>query len=96
MTAAACLLFHRPDGESPVATGRAFYRFWLDFTRFGLAGWPMAVLADVPAAAEALRQRFPLPSGHRLINVLRVGTAPSILPKYRLPASDIVLGGKPA
>lgn len=96
MTAAACLLFHRPDGESPVETGRAFYRFWLDFTRFGLAGWPMAVLADVPAAAEALRQRFPLPSGHRLINVLRVGTAPSILPKYRLPASDIVLDGKPA
>jgi hypothetical protein len=27
MTATACLLFHRADGESPVTTGRAFYRF---------------------------------------------------------------------
>jgi nitroreductase len=92
MTAAACLLFHRPEGESPVVSGRAFYRFWLGFTRFGFAGWPMAVLADVPSASEALRQRFPLPPGHRLINVLRVGPAPLTLPKYRLPPRDLVLG----
>lgn len=91
-TAAACLLFHRPEGESPVVSGRAFYRFWLGFTRFGFAGWPMAALADVPSASEALRQRFPLPPGHRLINVLRVGPAPITLPKYRLPARDLVLG----
>ncbi|MDX3974659.1 hypothetical protein [Shinella sp.] len=91
-TAAACLLFHRPEGESPVVSGRAFYRFWLGFTRFGFAGWPMAVLADVPSASQALRQRFPLPQGHRLINVLRVGPAPHTLAKYRLPPHDLVLG----
>ncbi|HEV7249539.1 MAG TPA: hypothetical protein VGN93_21420 [Shinella sp.] len=91
-TAAACLLFHRPEGESPVVSGRAFYRFWLGFTRFGFAGWPMAVLADIPSASQALRQRFPLPPDHRLINVLRVGPAPHALAKYRLPPHDLVLG----
>lgn len=96
MTAAACLLFHRPEGESPIVSGQAFYRFWLGFTRLGFAGWPMAVLADLPEAAEALQQRFPLPPGHRLINVLRVGPAPSTVPKFRLPARDLVLDGKPA
>ncbi|MBZ7926440.1 hypothetical protein LAC79_32215 [Ensifer adhaerens] len=96
MTAAACLLFHRPEGESPIVSGQAFYRFWLGFTRFGFAGWPMAVLADLPLAAEALHQRFPLPPGHRLINVLRVGPAPTTVPKYRLPACDLLLSGEPA
>lgn len=96
MTASACLLFHRPEAESPVATGRAFYRFWLDFTRLGLAAWPMAVLADVPAAADALRKHFSVPSGHRLVNVLRVGPAPSPPVKCRLPAGDLVLEEKPA
>lgn len=96
MTATACLLFHRPESESPIAWGRAFYRFWLSFTRFGFAGWPMAVLADLPSAAEALQQRFPLPPGHRLINVLRVGPIASTVPKFRLPARDLVLDGKPA
>jgi ribosomal protein S18 acetylase RimI-like enzyme len=96
MTAAACLLFHRPENESPIVSGQAFYRFWLSFTRLGFAGWPMAVLADLPSAAQALRERFPLPPGHRLINVLRVGPAPSTVPKYRLPAGDLVLDGKPA
>ncbi|QRY70961.1 hypothetical protein JVX98_29925 (plasmid) [Ensifer sp. PDNC004] len=95
-TAAACLVFHRPENESPIVSGQAFYRFWLSFTRFGLAGWPMAVLADLPSAAQALRERFPLPPGHRVINVLRVGPAPSTVPKYRLPAGDLVLDGKPA
>ena len=96
MTAAACLLFHRPEHESPIVSGQAFYRFWLNFTRFGFAGWPMAVLADLPSAAQVLRERFPLPPGHRVINVLRVGPAPSTVPKYRLPAGDLVLDGKPA
>ena len=93
MTATACLIFHRPAGESPVETGRAFYRFWLDFTRFGLAGWPMAVLADVPAAADAMGRRFSVPAEHRLINVLRVGPAPAELPKVRLPPGELVLDG---
>jgi hypothetical protein len=53
----------------------------------------MAVLADLPAAAKALRQRFALPPDHRLINVLRVGPAPVTLPKYRLPAGELVLDG---
>lgn len=93
MTAAACLIFHHPDGESPVATGRAFYRFWLGFSRLGLAGWPMAVLADVPSAAAALQTRFSLPADRRLINVLRVGPAPVTVPKYRLPVDALVLDG---
>lgn len=95
MTATACLFFHRPAEETPVASGRAFYRFWLGFTRFGFAAWPMAALADTPWTADMLTQRFTLPAGHRLINVLRVGPAPSILPKFRLPPSVLVVSAKP-
>ncbi|MGL3607994.1 hypothetical protein ACSV9I_15865 [Rhizobium sp. G187] len=91
LSATACLLFHRPFDESPVTTGRAFYRFWLGFSRLRLAGWPMASLADMPEAAEAMGQRFAVPSGHRLINVLRVGPTPAGMAKYRLPAPELVL-----
>lgn len=95
MSATACLLFHRPVQETPIVSGRAFYRFWLGFTRFGLAGWPMAALADTPRTADILTQRFALPPGHRLINVLRVGAAPSMPPKFRLPARELVLSPEP-
>lgn len=95
MSATACLFFHRPAGETPVATGRAFYRFWLGFTRFGFAAWPMAALADTDRAVEMLAQRFALPADQRLVNVLRVGPAPSILPKFRLPPCELVVSAKP-
>lgn len=95
MTATACLFFHRPARETPVASGRAFYRFWLGFTRFGLAAWPMAALADTDWSAEMLTERFKLPADHRLINVLRVGPAPAVLPKFRLPPAELVVSAKP-
>lgn len=91
LSATACLLFYRPFDESPVTIGRAFYRFWLGFSRLHFAGWPMAALADMPEAAEAMGQRFGVPSGHRLINVLRVGPAPAGMARYRLPAPELVL-----
>jgi hypothetical protein len=28
------VLFHRPRDESPIASGRTFYRIWLNLTRF--------------------------------------------------------------
>lgn len=95
MTATACLFFHRPAQETPVASGRAFYRFWLGFTRFGLAAWPMAALADTDRTADILTKRFMFPADHRLINVLRVGPAPSTLPKFRLPPAELVVSLKP-
>jgi hypothetical protein len=41
-SSSAIALFHRPHAESPVASGRAFYRFWLNLTRLGFAAWPLA------------------------------------------------------
>lgn len=67
--------FHRPKGESPVASGRAYLRMWLEATSLGLAGWPMAALSDVPEARGELCTMLGIPSDRRLIQVLRFGAA---------------------
>jgi Predicted membrane protein (DUF2306) len=35
-SAQAIVLFHRPEDEPPLSTGRRFYRLWLEFTQAGL------------------------------------------------------------
>ncbi|MFA6156320.1 hypothetical protein, partial [Mesorhizobium sp.] len=60
-SAAAIALFHRPREESPVQSGRAFYRFWLNLTRLGFAAWPMAAVADHPQSAEICGRHFSIP-----------------------------------
>lgn len=91
-SATAIALFHRPKDEGSLATGRAFYRFWLEFTQFELAGWPMAAMADVASSADDLKQQYSVPEAHRLINVLRIGKAPRVMRKFRLPRAELLLG----
>ena len=91
-SASAIALFHRPPTESPVLTGRAFYRFWLNLTRLGYAAWPMAALADNPESAAAIQQRFAVDPERRLVNVLRCGVAPAVPGrKARLEAEQLVI-----
>lgn len=91
-SAAAIALFHRPDGEPPLATGRRFHRLWLEFTAAGLDAAPMAVLADdVPTRTE-IAAAFAIPPGRRLITAFRLGIAPprKLGPKPRLPSAALL------
>jgi nitroreductase len=90
-SAAAIALFHRPRKESPVESGRAFYRFWLNLTRLGLAAWPMAAVADHAQSAEICSRHFAIPAERRLINVLRAGVAGAVLSRARLPVQGIIV-----
>lgn len=91
-SASAIALFHRPLEESPIDTGRAFYRFWLEMTALGFSAWPMAVVADNEESAAECMERFSIPQEHRLINVLRVGKAGKKRPKTaRLNVENLVV-----
>jgi nitroreductase len=86
-SAAAILLFHRPAGEPPIDTGRAFYRAWLAMERFGLAACPISVLADWPETRAELERDHAVPAGRVLIGVFRAGPPP--------PGRRIVYARKP-
>lgn len=91
-SASSIALFHRAADESPLATGRAFYRFWLNLTRLGFAAWPMAALADHPESAAAIVARFGINPDRRLVNVLRCGVgAQAPARKARLKVEELVL-----
>jgi nitroreductase len=88
----AVALFHRPDGEDPLATGRAFYRAWLAMTAQGLAACPVSVLADWPASNRQLVERYRVPMGRRLVNVFRLGLAAGApaAGRARLPVAELI------
>ena len=94
LSASGIAFFSVQDGTSPIDTGRAFYRCWLNFTRIGVVAWPMAVLADDPEAARTCIARFDIPPGHKLINVFRLGVPSSHRRPVsaRLPVSDLIIG----
>lgn len=89
----AIALFHRPFGEDPLETGRAFYRAWLAMERAGLAACPISVLADWPPSNRSLAQRFAVPTDRRLVNVFRVGAATCRNPTRhaRLAVQDLIV-----
>ncbi|HEV2512158.1 hypothetical protein [Bosea sp. (in: a-proteobacteria)] len=93
----AVALFHRPDGEDPLVSGRAFYRAWLAMTAQGLAACPVSVLADWPASNRRLVEKHGIPAGHRLVNVFRLGLATGAFPaaRARLPLSELIVWSKP-
>lgn len=85
-------VFHRPEDESPVVSGRAYLRLWLEATRLGYAGWPMAALSDDPASHEAVAARSDLPQGRRIVQVIRFGLAPGPMPpRARRPLDELIL-----
>jgi nitroreductase len=91
-SAAAMALLHRPDGEDPLLTGRAFYRAWLALAREGLAGCPVSVLVDWPQTRSALLAAHPVPAGRRLVNVFRIGVPVAARPAThaRLPVDELI------
>lgn len=89
----AVALFHRPEGEDPLATGRAFYRAWLMMTARGLAACPVSVLADWPTSNRWLVEKHGVPAGRRLVNVFRLGQ-PDDTPsgaRARLPVAELIV-----
>ena len=92
-SAQAIVLFHRPSSESPLLTGRRFYRLWLEFARLGLSAAPMAVLADDESTRSIIAREFGLPIGRRLITAFRLGLAPprNLGPKPRLPVKELLI-----
>ncbi len=88
----AIALFHRPLGEDPLETGRAFYRAWLAMEAQGLGACPISALADWPVSNAALVARHPLPAGRRLVNVLRLGRVPRDAASHRarLPVAELI------
>ena len=91
-SAAVIACFHRPAGESPVSTGRAYLRLWLEATQLGLAGWPMAALADDPDSRAEIAARLAIGDDRRLVQVLRLGPAGSDPPpRARLPVADLLI-----
>ncbi len=82
--------FHRPKGESPISTGRAYLRLWLEATQLGFAGWPMAALTDHAAIRQDLEARLGIDPDHRLVQVLRFGRPLGVLPeKARRPITEL-------
>lgn len=90
LSSTAIALFHRPREESPVESGRAFYRFWLNLARLGFAAWPMAAVADHADSAEMCGRHFAIPPERRLINVLRAGVAAAVPKRARLPVKLVI------
>ena len=92
ITAPMLLCFHRPIDESPVATGRAYMRMWLEATSLGLAGWPMAALSDNAGSNLAICQRLGIGPERRLVQVLRLGEATGQPPpRARRPLEEVLL-----
>ncbi len=92
-SAQAVALFHRPEGEPPLVTGRRFHRLWLGFTAAGVSAAPMAVLADDADARATIAREFGVPAGRRLITAFRLGVAPplDLGPKPRLPVEALIV-----
>ena len=91
-SAAAAIVFHRSEHESPFESGRAFYRLWLEITAAGLVACPMSSIADSPSGSAEVRALCGVPNGRRVMNVLRVGKAPVKPPRSpRLPLSELLV-----
>jgi hypothetical protein len=76
-SATAIGLFHRPIGESPIATGRAYLDAMLQLSRLGFQTWPMTAIADDPEIAAEVCRLYSISDSHRLVSVLRIGVVPS-------------------
>ena len=92
-TAAAIVLFHRPAGEDPVQSGRAFYRAWLAIESSNLKACPMSVLADWQPSRDQLAVRYEIPPDRHIVSVFRIGR-PKGSPQVRharLPVDELIV-----
>jgi hypothetical protein len=84
----------RPSDETDIASGRAFYRAWLELEAAGLAACPMSALVDDTEARARIAGLVGAGSDLRVINVLRVGYLPdgaSPAPRARIPVSELII-----
>ncbi len=93
MSATALVAIHSVGDVDPFVVGRRWYRFWLALAAGGFAAVPMSAVVDESAVREALLAAIALPSGRRLVNLMRVGPAPdrAIPVSARLPVSELLL-----
>lgn len=92
VTASVIALFHRPRGESPVLSGRAYLRMWLEATALGLAGWPMAAMADDPETNALVCDMAGIGVDRRLIQAIRFGKPNEAMPlRARRPLSELIV-----
>lgn len=91
MTAPVLACFHRPHSETPLQSGRAYLRMWLEATQLGLAAWPMAALSDDETAAAQIKAHFAIGPDRKLIQVLRLGVPTGAqTPRGRRPLSELI------
>ncbi len=92
-SASALALLFAPRSENPFATGRVFYRFWLDLAASGFSAVPMSALADSPEHSRRLVAAHAPGKDAALINIFRVGPTPEPPPaeSARLPAEELLL-----
>lgn len=92
-SAAAVLVLHRPADEDPFATGRAFYRAWLEVTAAGFQAAVMASLADHEGIAAETARELGLAPDHRIVSALRIGRVPpgAAYPRARLPVDELMV-----
>jgi len=91
-SATAIAGFHRPRGESPVDSGRAYLRLWLEATQQGYAGWPMAALTDDAPMQARLHADLALPPDRELLQMIRFGPAgEDPPPRARRPLDEIIV-----
>lgn len=91
--AAAVGLFHRPVGEDPFDSGRAFHRRWLAIDAAGFGANVLAALADHRETAAALCAEHGLGPDRRLVSAFRIGLrAGERVAPARLPLDEVLLG----
>ncbi|MDX8352993.1 hypothetical protein [Cognatiyoonia sp. IB215182] len=91
--ATAIMVFHRPEGEDPFESGRAFYRAWLRIDAAGFGAAVLAALADDLSSAETLAAMVELPKGRRIVSAFRIGRRPphKPFPAARRPLDELIV-----
>jgi hypothetical protein len=91
--AVGVVLFHRPAGEDPFDSGRAFHRLWLAIEAAGLGANVLAALADHAETAATLTRVHRLGDNRRLISAFRIGLRDGgPFPRARLPLDEVLIG----
>ncbi len=92
-TATAIVIFHRPCGEDPIETGRAFYRAWLRMEAAGFGAAVIAALADDAQTSEEVAKLVGLADGRRIVSAFRIGRRPvhDVVPRARIATADLIV-----
>jgi hypothetical protein len=94
VSSVALAVIVRPIDETDIASGRAFYRAWLELEAGGLVACPMSALVDDPGARARIASLVRAGPDLRVINVLRVGHLPNgarSATRARIPVSELII-----